>query len=265
MTRLSSTIAFALSVQAFVAAAAPVEPVKTPFAGARYDEAQRAVRFEPFAAVDWEKVARRNFRRFDIDHPPPKVVDDLRAHVWEGSGDAQVTFRAPLEPQVARGTYRLISAAGILPLEAAALDVSIGFHFEPPLPPKTIVRRGFWGEVVSQRIASGGGGGVVYWTLGNERPVRIEQAHAEIHQVGDRIVLSYADERSRASGEWAQPSAFTAFISSYGLSIAGQRYLFVAWPADTANIEAACLHRFSLYAVHEALEAVASVDYDCDP
>lgn len=259
----------------------PPTGAKNPFVGARYDEAARVVRFTPLVTVNWEKVARGNFHRvvaynwqrlargqfpfpgFNIDRPPAEVVDYLRDHIFEAGSGATVTVRAPLEPVLANGTYSLILSAGILPIGPSNLEASVGFGFDQSKPPKLLADRSFSGEVVSRRIVSGGGGGIVYWSAGHERPQRVEQARAEIHDVGGHAVLSYVDERSHASAEWPEPWK-SKLLAAYGVSIANQRYLFVAWPPDQNMTANGCLRGFTLFAVRETLEEVALSIYDCD-
>ena len=244
------------------AGAAPAEHARPPFEAARYDEAARVVRFTPFVTVDWEKVARRRFRRFDIDRPRPKDIAYLRQRIWEISGNTELKLRAPMEPGVARGTYSLISTVGILPVKAAVFEATVSFAFDHADLPQ-LIGRTYFGEVVSRRIAFGGGGGFVFWSPTHERPSRIGNTTASLTQEGGRSVLSYADERSHASVNLPQPW-HSKFLAAYGLGVAGERYLFVAWPQDTGMIEAGCRHGFSLYAVRETLAEVSASSYDCD-
>jgi hypothetical protein len=234
----------------------------SPFSGGRYDEAERVVHFWSIVPIDWEKVARRNFHRFDIDKPSSTDVNYLRERIWEISGDAELKVRTPVDAAVAGGAYSLISATGILPLKLAALEASISFGFDQSKPPNLVSRK-FYGEVVSRRIAKGGGGGIVYRSSGREMPIRIDGSRAEIRQEGEGAKLFYTDAQSRASVDLPRPWHST-FLAAYGLKIAGQRYVFVAWPADTAGFEIFCAHDFALYAVHGTLEQVASSSYDCD-
>jgi hypothetical protein len=242
---------------------APAEDQAPRFVAALFDERARVVRFEPLVGVDWETLARRHFRQFDIDRPGVDDLAFLRNHIYEISGDAEVTYRAPLDRDTRAGGFTLISAAGILPLRPAALEGTVRFEFDNATPPQMTGHRTF-GVVVSRRLGAGEGGFVV-------RPARgthVEQitgGRVALARDDARTVLSYEDEA--VSGALVLPRRWHRKIeAAYGLRVGRKRYLFVAWPRDDDGVAGPmCAQNYAIYAIGPELMDVAHNNYDCDP
>jgi hypothetical protein len=235
------------------------------FVPARYDEAERVVRFVAPVEVDWHAGARRHFRRFDPDRPSARDVASLRDNVSERyAGAAEERFRFAPAPDVRRATYYLLSIAGVGKLQVQSYEGAILFGFDNASPPNFVGAR-YHGEAVSQPGAAGGGFALL--TPLRAAPTRIAAARAELSFANGRPLLSYIEGAIRISAvlDVPQPRWFTRIETAYGVRIAGRRFLFVAWPPDTSgDVGGFCEKNFSLYAVDATLRDISSNSYDCD-
>lgn len=227
-----------------------------------FDERARVARYEPFTPVDWEGLGRRYSRRFDIDRLTERDIAYLRQRIWEVSTDAEETFDAPLSREERAMRVHLISASGVTPLRAAKFEGTVRFSFDHASPPQ-IVERKVYGMAVSRRLKRGGGGFALRLDEG-ESVERIAGTRIVLESEQGRRVLHFADREGRVS--LMMPVRWHDAVQvAYGFRVGGQRYLFVAWPADDKGVVGPlCARNFSLYIVGTSLEPVASTSYDCD-
>lgn len=238
------------------------------FVRAYFEKKESVVRFESPHEIDWKDAARKYFKRFDPERPTEKDVTYLRGRIWEISGDAEETFRFPASANARRASYHLISAGGISSLNIAEFEGKIRFGFDPGLPPDRqtvrpkLVSTMYFGEAMSGPGQPGGG---FVLTSPEGTPEIFAAVRAELTwEDGAHMVLNYIEADTRIATVLPRKWHHVGIDSAYGFQLAGRRYLFVDWPADTEGYSFSCGEGFSLYEVGTTLNEVASNYYDCD-
>lgn len=263
----STLFALVLLLQSSVPAAPSLQ-----FHDADADSKTGEIYFDPFQSVDWQRLAQRDLKDFNLNHPTPEQVAKLKKHLREHPLDergisSEIHFVSPLEPAMTRGFYYLLSGTGLQPLQLLCLDGTMRFALNDQ---KTaIVRDVFLGQVVAKTEAppSEDAAFVVFsdsslaftavsGTSFSARKVGKQNSYDYMRD-GKKWTLSVPDEHGFADGLFEVMSA-----SSFKL---GQsEYIYVKWKPDTENHYGGCERQFSLFTVEQELKLVVSSQSGCD-
>lgn len=233
----------------------------------------RGVSFEPAFPVDWERVARTNFRLFDVDHPDRAQV---RGHYFEPGGIALFEYEALLPASKTSSYHYALAESGAVPLLPEKLLGSIGYDSNRSAtrvqPPR------FWGTMLA-RAATGQAVADVGFVMIADKPLTFQMikvaASADNGSAG--IVRTKVDEKKDAfvyrdsEGSHFQigehTTKFPGVKSAYVMSVSGDqtKYLFVRWAPDTDCVEGCCQHSYLLIRLGKEAEVVAESSYACDP
>lgn len=80
------------------------------------------VYFKPLVPIDWEQVALKNFKQFDLDHPDRRQIE--RAYV-SISGESPFSYSAPLPQGTESGHYYIFYSGGVAPITLIRLEGTI--------------------------------------------------------------------------------------------------------------------------------------------
>jgi hypothetical protein len=225
------------------------------------------VRFDPFQSIDWQQLAQRDMKEFNLDHPTPEQVTNLkkqlREHPLDETGtSSEVHFASPLDPGMSRGFYYLLSNAGLAPLQLLHLAGTMRFALNDQ---KTAIRPDvFYGQVVAKLAAPPmqDGAFVVYsdtslafTSLGGTRftAQKVGKQNAYVYErEGKKWTLTVQDE-----------GLFDVLSASF-FKIGESEYVYVKWKPDTENNYGGCERQFSLFALEQELKLVASSRSGCD-
>jgi hypothetical protein len=148
--RLAQSILFCVIL--FLQFSAPAAP-SLQFHAADADSKTAEIRFEPFQSVDWQRLARRYLKDFNLNHPTPEQVARLKKHLLEHPDDetgssSEIRFVSPLETGMTHGFYYLLSGGDLRPLQLLRLNGTMGFALNHQ---KTAIVPGvFYGQIVAK-------------------------------------------------------------------------------------------------------------------
>jgi hypothetical protein len=249
----------------FLAAALLDASIPSPRVASAYP-GDETVHFDPFARIDWAKLAKRHGIS---DRPSPAELARLRSQADEFL-NAEVAYESPLPASVAQGSYLLLGASGVQRLTPKTLRgvVRYGFTKEATEAPRVL----HYGEVVA--VPSGGNreGGFVVWledTQGAPPTRRIVAPQSLTVEIADDV-WTYTYRRSTDSlpVETTVPNAdhHPRVASAYEvrLSTDGPLFLFVRWQPDETCRFACCSHSYALFTVGSTFARIAMTAYDCD-
>lgn len=182
------------------------------------------VYFKPLVPMDWEKIARKNFKLFDLDHPDPKQI--ARAYV-SISGESPFSYSAPLTQGTESGYYYIFYSGGVASITPLRLEGTIVYGTSTRFSGMVVARGSGPGFAVMSNAPR-----TVEKTLDiplvNDPNVRGIYAQTSLGS----IAIVYTDERGRhtlLSGLCYRSG--TVPVQAYLATFTGDstRYVFIVW------------------------------------
>lgn len=225
------------------------------------------IQFDPFQSVDWRKLAERDLKDFNVDHPTPEQVARLTKHLQEHPDDetgtsSEIHFTSPLEPRMTRGLYYLLSGSNLQPLRLLRLNGTMRFVLNDRK--NGIVAGVFYGQVVAKTasppeedaaFAVYSDSSLTFTTLsGGSFTARkdAKQDSYEYTRDGKKWTLSVPDE------------GLFEVMSASAFKLGQSEYIYVKWKPDTENNYGGCDRQFSLFSVEQELKLVIASRSGCD-
>ncbi len=200
--------------------------------------------YRPLKRIDWSANAHAS-SRINIDHPTQADLETIKKSYWEICHCSELHYQTPLDPDLLKGHYYIISSSGITELQPTKLLGSIRYHWNNDL---TAIdgRVDHFGYVVANTMGKGNSAGHGFVVF-SKTPLQID---------------SFPANKSL-------PKEFSSALSTYlfKLGALNASFLFVEWPADTKCQEACCKIRYSLHRIVDgtpSAEKIASIDAQCD-
>jgi hypothetical protein len=237
------------------------------FHDADTDSKTGEIRFDPFQTVDWQRLAQRDMKQFNIGNPTPEQVAQMKRHLREHPLDetgtsSEVHFVSPLDRGMAQGFYYLLSNAGLARLQLLHLNGTMRFALNDQ---KTaILPDVFYGQIVAKADAPPAedaafvvfsDSSLVFAALkgGSFSAQKIgKQDSYEYVRDGKKWILSVPDE------------GFFEVMSASSFKLGQSEYIYVQWKPDTANNYGGCDRQFSLFTVEQELKSVVNSRSGCD-
>ena len=247
-------------------AAAPVRP-SPEFHDADTDPKTGEVRFDPFQTVDWQQLAQRDLKDFNLRRPTPEQVAGLKKHLrdqpLEESGTfAEIQFASPPETGMTRGFYYLLSGADLQPLQLLRLDGTMRYTLSAQ---KTAIVPGvFFGKIVAKPAAPPAEDAAFVVFSGSSLVFTVLSGSSfSAQKVGKQDFYEYVRDRKRWSLSVPDEGLFEV-LSSSPFKLGQSEFITVEWKPDTENQYGGCERQFSLFAVEQELRLVVSSRSGCD-
>ena len=247
-------------------AAVPVRP-SPEFHEADTDPKTGEVRFDPFQTVDWQHLAQRDLKDFNLRRPTPEQVAGLKKHLGdqplEESGRfAEIQFGSPLETGMTRGFYYLISGADFQPLQLLRLDGTMRYTLNAQ---KTaIVPDVFFGKIVAKPAAPPAEDvAFVVFSGSSLAFTALSGGSFSAQKVGKQDLYEYVRDGKRWSLSVPEEGLFEV-MSSSPFKLGQSEFISVKWKPDTENHYGGCERQVSLFAVEQELRLVISSRSGCD-
>jgi hypothetical protein len=225
------------------------------------------IRFDPFQSVDWRRLAERDMKDFNLRRPTPLQVATLKKHLREHPEDetgtsSEIHFTSPLEPEMTRGFYYLISGANLQPLQLLRLSGTMRFVLNDQK--NGIVADVFYGQVVAKTASppAEDAAFVVYsdsslvltpLTGGSFTARKVaKQDSYDYTRDGKKWTLSVPDE------------GLFEVMSASAFKLGQSEYIYVKWKPDTENNYGGCDRQFSLFSLAQELKLVIASRSGCD-
>lgn len=229
------------------AAAKPAEPVFT-----RVSLEPEGLCFDSPVELDWEAMARREFKEFPIDDPPRDQI------VPRGERRRIYSFFTDLPKPFKGQHFYLLAETGTQPIRPQRLFVSFHYRYHPPAKPEPMFR----GQLclpVPDAVHDAG------FVATSGVPLSWQKTPATLSRSGSTTRVRLP------SGSAPMPPAgldggLDEVKAAYILSSAGlkTRYLFVRRVPDTQCRRLCCEFTYDIFRWESGLPVVASSAYGCD-
>lgn len=203
--------------------------------------------------LDWEALARREFKSFPIDNPPR---DQLLSH----SSEMQVSvfkYSAALPETLKRLHFYLLTEKGPQTVVPERLLGSVHYDFRPPADPGLPVFSGRICLPVPKAVQDAG------FVATSSVPLSWQKAPATLVRKGSTIQVQLPSGSSPLPAPGLDSGAIevkTAYIlSSPEVAV---KYLFVRRVADCPRV--CCEFTYDIYRWESGLSVIASTAYGCD-
>ncbi len=231
------------------------------FHDAAVDSKTGEVRFDPFQSVDWQRLAQRDLKDFNLNHPTPEQVANLKKHLREHPLDetgtsSEVHFASPLDPGMTQGFYYLLSNAGLARLQLLHLAGTMRFtlnHQKAAIRPDV-----FFGQIVAKLGAPPmeDAAFVVFSDLALAFTA-VTGSSFSAQKVGKQDSYEYRRDGKKWTLSVPDEGLFEVMsVSSFKL---GQsEYIYVRWKPDTEDNYGGSARQFSLFTVEQELKLVVT-------
>jgi hypothetical protein len=95
------------------------------------------VYFKPLVPMDWQDIARKNFKQFDLDHPDRK---EIQRHYVSISGESPFFYSAPLPRGTKSGFYYIFYSGGVVSITLTELAGTIVYRVTPTFSGMVVAR-----------------------------------------------------------------------------------------------------------------------------
>lgn len=259
-------LSFLCTVNMFLQGPRPSSAVLQ-FQSANPSQVGNEIRFDPFQSINWQQLARRDMKDFNLNHPTRQQVarlrSNLREHPLDESGtSAEVHFASGLEPAMEQGFYFSFSLDGIKPVQLVRLEGTVRYGLNKDK--SAIIPDVYYGQVVaksagqsSRDIAfiaySGASLSSTLMTGVKFSARKVEKQDTYLYERdGKKLTLSVQDD------------GLFDLMSFASYKIGEFEYVIVKWQPDTANHYLGCDRQYSLFVVEQELKLVASNQSSCD-
>jgi hypothetical protein len=237
------------------------------FHDADTDSKTGEIRFDSFQSVDWQRLAQRDMKQFNLGNPTPEQVAQLKKHLREHSLDetgtsSEVHFASPLDPGMTQGFYYLLSNAGLARLQLLHLNGTMRFALNGQ---KTAIRPDvFYGQMVAKTDAPPAeDAAFVVFSDSSLAFTALSESSFSAQKVGKQDSYEYV----RVGKKWTlsvPDEGLFDVMSVSSFKLGQSEYIYVKWKPDTANNYAGCERQFSLFTVEQELKLVVSSRSGCD-
>jgi hypothetical protein len=211
--------------------------------------------FDPFQELNWEAKARIALPWLNLNRPTPPQIARLSTSESAGPQFRSVGFRASLDPTVSRGTYLLIYADGIVPLQPVELEGAVSFDFNADM--NVVQRRVVSGTIVgkpSRAVTT-----AAFVIMG--KPADVKDVHPAVKFEKSKQSAStvYKFNDGDRTIMWTASSKEPPNVgSAVSFRLGDQQLLLVKWERDF------CASAYTLFSVDTSLQPIAGNAYDCD-
>lgn len=209
--------------------------------------------FDSPVALDWEAMARREFKTFALDNPPrDQLLSSMRM------GDPTFTYSADLPDTLTHLHFYLIAETGPQPVVPERLLGTIRYRFQPPANPELDV---FSGEIclpVPKAIDDAG------FVATSSVPLSWQQTPATLVRSDSTTLVRLQSGSSAALPAPGFDGGAVEVKTAYILSSTelATKYVFIRRMADCPRV--CCEFTYDIYRWESGLPVVASNAYGCD-
>lgn len=231
--------------------------------GRAYFRDQRFL-FEQLVPIDWVKVARANFRRFELEKPDP---EEIRKHYFEPGGSSHLYYEAPLPASLREGSYYLLSENGIFQTRPQGLVGMVVYDTDRER--RAVGGPRLYGEIsaVVEGQAPQDAGFVI--RTKSDEPVKLRKVEIGRNAPLPRAAIdapgsvTFVDEQQRSwKAKFSQIGEQEKIIAAYLVHVGKARYLFVRWGPTGTDIT--CAFIYTLFAIGDDMVEAAWNAYGCD-
>ncbi len=220
------------------------------------------LRFEQLVPIDWVKVARAHFRRFELEKPDP---EQIRMHYFEPGGSSHLYYEAPLPASLREGSYYLLSEDGITRVRPQGLIGTVVYQTDRER--RAVGAPRLHGEIsaVVEGQAPQDAGFVIFTR--SEQPVKLHKVGIGWDSplpraaIGAPGLVTFVDEQKRVWRGSFRPLGQEKILIAYVVEVGERRYLFVRW--GPVGAEAQCAFMYSLFAIEGGMVEAMWNMYDC--
>jgi hypothetical protein len=225
------------------------------------------IRFDPFQSFDWRKLAERDLKDFNVDHPTPEQVATLKKHLQEHPDDetgtsSEIHFTSPLAPGMTRGFYYLVSGSDLQPLQLLRLSGTMRFVLNEQK--NGIVADVFYGQIVAKTAPPPPqDAAFVVFSDSSLALTPLSGGSFTARKVAKQDSYEYTRDAKKWTLSVPDEGLFEV-MSASAFKLGQTEYIYVKWKPDTENNYGGCDRQFSLFSVEQELRLVIASRSGCD-
>lgn len=225
------------------------------------------IQVDPFQSVDWRRLAERDMKDFNLNHPTPEQVTRLKKHLQEHPDDetessSEIHFTSPLETGMNRGFYYLLSGSSLQPLQLLRLNGTMRFVLNDQK--NGIVADVFYGQVVAKSASPvAEDAAFVVYSDSSLALTTLSGASFTARKVAKQDAYEYTRDGKKWTLSVPDEGLFDV-MSASAFKLGDSEYIYVRWKPDTGNNYGGCERQSSLFAVGQELKLVIASRSGCD-